>query len=347
MATPTSASRKFYACGSEKCANWGTANAVGANDEILALEDGGFARIQAYEQHPAINQIVAKSGSLGLIGPCDFSPPVHLQYQMGAWGKWLAAIFGTAGVPANNANCFTHTFQWADEPTDFFTVVQERPGHIWECPSAMPYKVVISPDGSKIKAVASLRGNTIKDDSAVNTDTQVDALTPVSRETFVNFTHGQFLMNAQGGTAFNSTTDAVEISDFEVSLERQIDGIHVLGSQTLAQPVEGAIPVKTLKLTLPHASNTNVEYFANFTGENTMKAQLAFTGAAINANGNYSFTLYFPRLVFAGPPEASLEDIIKCGLTFIIQEANAAPTGMNYARVYCKVVNAESTDYLA
>ena len=350
MATPTYNSRRYYCCAANQGATWGTATAVNANDGILALDDGGFSRVQTYEPYPAIDQIMAQSGDLGLIGPCDFSPPVWLQYEMGAWGGFLAGLFGTEAAGANSNNAITHVFTWADAVTKFFTVVQERPGEIWECASAMPYKLVISPDGSHIKAVASLRGNTVIETSAVNTDTEVANVSYVSRANFVNFTHGAFLM-ASGTGALTTANDTVQISDFEISLERAIDAQHVVGSTVIASPIEGGLPTGQLKVTLPRASATNLDYMANFIAAAPMHATLTFTGGVIAGTGSdpnnaTQFVFGFPRLVFKNAPDAKLEDVIKTQLTFDIEEAAAAPTGMNSARPYCIVRNGQAANYL-
>lgn len=350
MATPETPSKRFYCCGANQGATWGTATAVGANDGILALDDGGFSLVQAYEPYPAIDQIMPKSGDLGLIGPCDFSPPIWLQYEMGAWGGWLTALFGTEAAGANASNAVTHVFTWADSVAKFWTVVQERPGKIWECPSAMPYKLVIKPDGSHISAVATLRGNTIIDTSEVNTDTQVANVSYVSRANFVNFTHGAFLM-ATGTGQLTALNDTVQLSDFEISLERAIDGQHVVGSTTIASPIEGAIPNSQLKVTLPRASATNVGYMTQFLAGTAFHATLTFTGGVIanstDANNTTQFVFGFPRLVLKGAPDAKLEDVIKTNLTFDIEEAAAPPTGMNSARPYCIVRNGQVANYVS
>lgn len=349
MATPTTPSKRYFTCAANQGATWGTATAVNANDGILALDDGGFALVQTYEPYPAIDQIMAKSGDLGLIGPCDFSPPVWLQYEMGAWGGFLGALYGTEVAGNNSNNAITHVFQWADSVTKFFTVVQERPGTIWECPSAMPYKLVVKPDGSHISAVATLRGNTIIATSAVNTDTEVANVSYVSRANFVNFTHGAFWINAVAGAL--DVNNAVTVSDFEVSLERKVDGQHVLGSTVIASPVEGDIPTGQLKVTLPRATATDLGYMAQFIAGTSFKASLTFTGGVIanssDANNTTQFQFNFPRLMLKVAPDAKLEGVIKNQLTFDIEEAAAAPTGMAFARPYVSIRNGATANYLA
>jgi hypothetical protein len=173
----------------------------------------------------------------------------------------------------------------------------------------------------------------------------MDALTYVNRATFLHFSHGAFRLNAQGGGTLGAN-DAVEISDFEVQFQRNIDNVHVIGSATIASPIEGDIPDNTLKITLPRASNNNVDYFSTWEDMAAQKASLVFTGAACG-NNTYAVSLYFPRLVLLQPPDVKMDGVIKNELVFSMQEAANAPTGMNYVRPYMKVVNSANADYLA
>lgn len=347
MATPTYASKRYYAAGSKRGTAWGTAVALGANYGVLVTGDSGLKRDQKFEPYQAIDQIIPMDGVLGPNEGVEISPPVNLQYEMGPVGSWIAGLFGTAGAPSNvESGVYKHTFQYANSVTHFFTYAEERPGHIWEVPSAMPYKASFKPNGAQIGVNITLRGNTMKDDSAINTATQMDAITYVSRANFVNFTHGQFLMNAQGGGALSANNDSVEISDFEVNFERAIDKVRVIGSTTIATPIEGDIPVNTLKITLPHAANNDVDYFSNWEDMAAKKGSLTFTGATIGNNSNLKVVFYFPRLMLLEPPDVPLDGVIKNTLTFSIMEAANSPTGMNYARPYMEITNSANADYL-
>lgn len=349
MTTPVSPSKRFYSAGTKRGANWGTAVALGANYGLLITGDSGLKRNQKFDPYPAIDQIIPQDGILGPSDAVDLTPPVNLQYEMGPVGSWIAALYGNAGSPANGgeANVYLHTFTWANSVEKFFTYAEERPGHVWEVPSAMPFKAVFKPNGAQIGATITLRGNTMKDDSAINGANQMDAITYVNRTTFLHFSHGQFLMNGQADGALTANNDSVEISDFEVSLARSIDNVHIAGGVNIAQPVEGDIPDCTLKVTLPRASNNNVDYFSAFEDMTAKKASLTFTGGTVGNNSTHSVTLYFPRLMLINPPDVKLEGVIKNELTFAVLEAANAPTGMNYTRPAMQVRNSASTDYLA
>jgi len=349
MATPDKPSNRFFCAGTKRGTTWGTAVALGALNGILMLGDSGMKRNQEYEQYPAVDQIIPKDGLLGINKAVELSPPLNMQYELGPAGGWLAAIFGTAGAPAQQGAtaAYKHIFQYADEVTHFFTCAEERPGKIWEVASAMPYKLNIKPSGAQITLGIGLRGNNMIDDSAVNGATQMDAITYVDRAHFLHMSHGKFLMNAQADGALADPTNAVEISDFEINMERSIDEVHVLGSANIALPREGAIPKNTLKITLARASAANLAYFTTWNAMTAQKAKLYFTGDLISGAYYYSVALYLPRLRLVSAPEVKLDGIIKNELMFVMEEAASAPTGMSYARKYMEIINLQTTDYLA
>lgn len=348
MATPTYASKRYYAAGAKKGAEWGTAVALGATNGLLILNDGGLGLKQSYQGYDAIDQIMTMDGDLGPSEAIDFNPEFALQYEMGALGSLIAGLFGTAGTPATlTTGAYAHTFQTADSVTNFFTVAREWPGVIWEVPSAMPYKLSLKLGNARIMATLGMRGNTLTSASGTNGATQMDAITYASRATRVHFSQGVFLMNTQAGGALSGTTDTLEVSDFEIDYERAIDAVQIAGGSYIALPREGASPKVTVKLTLPRASATNLGYLTSFTGMTAQKMTVTFTGAVITGAYSYGFQLGFPRLKFMAPPEPSTDDVIKTVLTFQAEEAAAAPTGMSYTRPYAVVTNARSSDYLA
>jgi len=350
MATPEYPSRRYYACGTKRHTVWGTAVAItGPLDGILMKGDSGLALNQKYEPYPAVDQIMPMNGALGILEPSEFTPPVDLQYEMGAWGRWLAALFGTAGVPATLGGGAgrKHTFQWADSVTHFFTYAEERTGKIWEVASAMPYKLNLKLSGAQIAAAITLRGNTLIDDSVTNTDTQMTAITYADRGNFVNFIHGSFLMNAQAAATLSNPTDKVDISDFELNLERSIDSVHVAGLTNIAEPKEGEFPKNNFKITLPRASAANAAYFTTFKALTPLKGLLSFVGALCATPYYYTVSFYFPQLRLVSAPDIKLDGIMKNEMVFEIEQAGAAVNGMLYVRPYAEITNLQTTDYLA
>jgi len=259
-------------------------------------------------------------------------------------------LFGTAGVPSDLTGAHKHTLQWADGVTLFGCYAEEFPGKIYEATSAMPFKLELGFADTLFTAALSLRCNTIIETSAVNTLTQMDALTlPASfRENVPKFQQAVVKMNAEAGAAVTAET-ALVVSDFSISYERPIDTPpHVAGSATIPQPVcgghEGGEKI-VVKLSFPRMSAINAAYFATFIAGTPQKMLIQLTGALITGALYYDFKFYFPRLVMK-TPSYTKDEIIKSGLELIAEES-AAATGMTYLRPYAEVVNLQTTDYLA
>lgn len=248
---------------------------------------------------------------------------------------------------AGAGTAMKHVFTWADSISEFFTFAVERPGTILEVPSAMPFKLNLKVSNGILKGTISLRGNTLTFSSATNTATQMDALTYQDRGNRIKFSHGALWMNAESGDALDSG-DALEHSDIEINYERDLDEVHVAGSNTIVKPYEKGSPKITVKVTLPRTSSTNLAYLATFLATTAQKMMLTFTGAIAGASVNYSLVLGFPRLKFIDPPDAPLADAMTTVLNFEAEEAASAPTGMTgYVRPYAELVNLQTTDYLA
>jgi len=350
LATSTYPSKRFYNCALKQASTWGTAVAVGAGDGLLVSSDGNPSLKQTYSSTDAIGQVMALDGDLGLYEPIDFAPEFGgkcgLQYAPGAVGSAIAALFGSEAVAQQGASAaYKHTLTWADTMTDFFTFATERPGDIWEVPSAVCYKLSLKLGDGKVQGSIGLRGNLLKNDSTTNTATQLDAVTPEATANFVKFQHGVVRMNAQSGDALDSG-DIIEVSDFSLEFERAVDAQHILGGSYIAQPKEASFSIK-VKLTLPYATSTNVAYLDLFKDMTAQKMDIVFTGGVADTGYNYSFSFFFPRLKLVAPPDVKLEDIIKNGLEFVAEEAASAPTGMNSTRPYIEIVNLRTTNYIS
>jgi hypothetical protein len=353
MATPTSPETRLHARGFKKGATWGTAVALGATDEVLLNGNSGL-------QPPTFPIIPAKESDHAFIKEADFgnqdsvevAAPIDWRYEMGAAGRILALLFGTAGAPSDLTGAYKHTLQWKDEISGLFgTWVEERAGKIFEVASAKPYKAEFSFTDALLKAVLSMRGDSCINTSAVNTATQIDALTlPASfLDTRMRFKQATVKMNAESGGDVSSES-ALQVNDFNVSFERPIEGgIHAVGSEKIIEPLEeghSGGDLITVNLSFPRMNATNAAFFATFLAETEQKMEIKFTGALITGALYYDIAFYFPRLRMK-QPTFDAEEIVKGGLELIAEEAASTPTGMSYARPYIEIVNLQTTDYLA
>ena len=254
------------------------------------------------------------------------------------------AITYTADTVAIGS-AYVHTFQWANEASPAFTFATTRPGAVWVVPACIPMKLAFSVADGLLHGAIILRGNDLIATSVLNTETEMDALTPEAEADldFVNFQEGVCWMNTQAGDALDSG-DAVELSDLNADFERAMDAKIVMGASQIAQPKEGNFNIG-LKVRFPSASAANVAYLASFIAMTPMKMQHTFTGRQIAGTHYYGLSLYYPRLKFTGPPDVKLADIMDAGAEFIAEEAASAPLGMDYKRPYLQITNTRAAAY--
>jgi len=348
MATPTVPLKRLMAFGIIKGAAWGTALPVGAGYGVLLESDGGLNRTQPYLPANESDTPLAKEGCLGPIDPVSFSPEFTLRYEPDGLGVAMALLFGTAGTPTElTPGVEAHTLQWADENYgNFLTFATERTAKIFEVASAKPMSLDLSVADGLIKGSIGLIGNTLINDSAINTLTQMDALTYTNRGTRVKFTEATVKLNGQTRDGNVAAETALECSDMTIHYERPQDSIHKAGAAPIIEPAENGPPIITLDLQFPRENTTNMAYFAtDFVAEVEQKALIHFQGGIITGAYTYYYDLYFPRLRVLNNP-STYEDVLKNGLQLQAEEAASAPTGMSHSRPYIFLVNTRSTDYL-
>lgn len=359
MATPTGPSRKLLAAGFTNKASdtvWGTAEALGATMGLNCKSISGFNRSQDLLVAQEIDQPVPFSGSLDSIKPVDFTVTTDMLYAPGALGTAIAMLFGTtdATPDVSDTTAYTHTWQWADTiDGSFGTFAMEMPGKIWEAASVKPMEWTLkSTGGGFVQSELKMRGNTLIDTSAVNTLTQMDALTYDDKGSMgrVTFKQQAVYMNGQAVATDVLTTTALNAMGVEVSFKRTgFDGVIPAGASSILEPAEAGYSDIRVKLNFAHFDGaTNGAYLATAIAETTQKMAIRFTGLVLagSASVYHAITLYFPRLRML-MPEASYDDIVKNGVELIAEEADAEPTGMAYHRPYVTLVSKRSTDYAA
>ena len=351
MATPTGPERRFLAAGAKKAATWYTAVAVGATYGLNCKSISGFNPSRDLLIAQEVDMPLPMSGALNVYKPQDFTIGTDMLYSPGQLGMLIAELFGTAGAPSvSDTTAQTHTFQWANSNLDLFaTIPVEMPGIIFECPSVKVMEWTLkSAEGGFVQSEIKCRGNKIIDSSAVNTATQMDALTYDERTNQVLFAVQNVKMNAQSAGDVAGAT-ALEVSTVEVSYKRTgFDSVIPSGFDSIKQPAEPGYPDIRVKLTFKHFDAVNKLFLATAVAETTQKMLIKYTHTVLAGASTvyYGMSLYFPRLRMLCPTP-SWDDVVNNGIELIAEEASAAPTGMTYTRPYMQLVNKRTTDYLA
>jgi hypothetical protein len=350
MATPTEASKRLLAVGFKKAVTWGTAVALGAGYGLPVESLGGFNRVQDYISAKESDSPMVRSSMLDVIKPVDATYGVQMLYDPGMIGTMLALLMGTAGAPTQQGAtaAYLHTLQLADSIFGKFgTLAAEFPSIIWEAAAVKPLEFSLkATDKGFMGAEFKLRGNTIIDNSAVNTATQMDALTYVDRVTRVLFRHNTVYMNDQ--TAGDATgTAAWNVNGIEIDFKRQgFDEPRGANSISILEPIEGAQPDIRLKLSFPRFDSVNAVLEDKAIADTYQKAVIVFTGPLIASSYYYFIKFFFPNLRML-VPTGTWSDIVKHGVELVAEECSAAPTGMSYTRPYIQIENKQTTDYLA
>lgn len=348
MATPTTPEERLYATAAIKGAAWGTALAVGAGKGLLLTSDGNPMAKQPYKRAEEADTPFIQTGDLGDIDPVDFSPAFFMRYDPGAGGMLESLLFGTAGTPTlvGATLAYKHVFQWADSVYGKFAIyATEMPGKIYEVASAKVMGLTLNVADGFLMGSLKLRGNTVIDTSAVNTATQMDAITYVNRFNRIKFRQGSVKMNAQSGGDVASAT-VLELSGLTIVYDRKFDTKHVAGSSTIIEPNEEGYPEIKIKLSMPRFNSVNAAFLATLKAETPQKMLIKFTGALIETGFYYDRALYFPRVVITNF-ESKKDKIVTLDIDLDAEQAATAPTGMIYVRPYEELVNLQTTDYQA
>jgi hypothetical protein len=350
MALYTGPEKRLMKVGAKKATTWDTAVAVGAGNGLPTKSLAGFERKQDYCAAEEADSPMVRTSQLDVVKPVDFTHGVEMLYDPGALGAMIALFMGVAGVPTiqGAGPAYLHTLQLADQiQGKFATVVRTMPGKIWECPSAKPMEwTVKTADRGMMGSELKFRGNNVKDDSAVNLEAQITALTYADRENRVMFRHNAVKMNDASAGSVDSET-ALNVNGIEVSIKRSgYDEPRGANGTQILEPAEAGRPDIRVKINFPRFDATNAAFIAKAVAETYQKMTITFTGALLNATYYYTLKFWLPKLRMLNP-DAPWEDIVKMGLELVAEEATAAPTGMLYTRPYVTLINKQTTDYLA
>jgi len=355
MATPTSPTASLYAAGAKKGAVWGTEVALAAVDEIKLLKSADLpgALAQSPLELEESNSTFISRRLLGGISACPFDIEALFRYDAGALGVILAEIMGTAGAPTLvETGVYLHTFQLADSSDDLFvTYCEEYPGKIYSVPSAKPQKVVFSLQDGLLKMTASMLGNVVINDSAVNGAAQLDLMdgTGINIEDEVRFDElGDVWMGEYPISGGPDSGDQQTISGFEITIDRGLaESKPQAGDAYLSQAKEEKSPTILVKLEFPYEDSFNRNFFEDYVDGTAYSLVLHWTGLLLGPVEHYELGFWFPKLVLWEKPTYDKSGLITASATFRVIEPSSAPTGFLHARPYIELQNARSTNYLA
>ena len=350
MATPTLPLKRLLAAGAKKSAQiWGTAEAMGAGNGLLLESDGGLSRTQPYLPALEADTPFVMEGDLGPIDPVDFAPAFTMRYDPGQLGALIAQLFGNAGASSPVGAGFAHVFDWDDENYgEFCTFAVERPSKIFEVASAKPYALDFNIADGFLKGSISLRGDALINTSAVNTLTQIDALTYADRGNRVKFSDLTVYMLSQASVSEPDSSTKLELSDITLHFERPHDSPHAAGGASIIEPAENGHSIITVELTFPRMNTVNNLYFADFIAETEKKMYIWFYGEYISggAGQQYQVMFYYPRLRII-EIDYPFDDIVPGRIKFQAEKTSSLAAGFGHHTPYLRIANTQEGDYFA
>lgn len=190
--------------------------------------------------------------------------------------------------------------------------------------------VIACQNNQRATITVSGMGRRWRNDSAVNDQAALDALTLQGPRNNVHFNQLVARINNQGDAALASG-DAISIDSFTLTLDRQMDGPVTTGDAPFRDEVVAPAPgwVGTLQLNIPRWQNTDLQN-AHRNGT-VQKADLNFTGPQItdgDTGQDETLAIDLPQLTVSGY-EFNEAGSIGESITAEIGRAGTTPAGMN------------------
>lgn len=319
--------------------SWGTsaasATAVGAGDGHYVMDDIGAILSMQQSKDDSASQNFIGSVQVANAEQVQVTIPVLMHYHDSWMNVLYALAFGTGSTSPTQigaTTAYTNTFEPSTQKNGLYaTIVQDKSVDIFEIPGAKCTGLVIATgEMGRMEARFTFIGDLVKDDSTVNTSTQISALTYPTQGLRVFLDDAVIRVNAQSGGAL-SAGNALDVTALTFNFSQPLDVKHVAGQTTIIEPEENDFPEITVELTgarYESSGNWNA-LFAGHRANTAYKMDITFTGASL-ATTNYGVLFQFPNMIvrpvnFNVPGGAGQ---ITPSATFEALSTTSAPTGM-------------------
>lgn len=313
--------------------SWGTATAIGAGDGVWVTDDLKATLAMQIDEDDSAGQDFIGSMQVANHEPVKAEVPTLLHYNDAFQNVLWALALGTGGtVPTQigTTTAYTNTFEPATNKTGLHaTIVRDKVQFISEIPSAKCTGFEISfGDNGRGEVVWMFTGTKEVIDSAINTSTQVSALTFPTQGLRAFFKQLVFRVNVQSAGAL-ATTDAVNITDLTFKYEQELDEHFIGGQDYIIEPEDNAYPVIELEATCARLDGVSDNFIGWHRDNTSLKGDITATGPTL-AGTNYILLFEFPNLIVAEAPvefKGGAENV-QPEVVFRAYKAAAAPTGM-------------------
>lgn len=326
--------------------SWGTgvatATAVGAGDGHYVMDDLGVQLSVNYTRDESAGQNFIGSVQTATTAAINGVVPTFLHYndvfQNVLWALTLGTG-GTAPVQIGATTAYTNTFEPATNKTGrYATIVRDKSQFVTEVPGAKFTGFEISyGEAGRAEIRWAFLGDREVTDSAINTSTQVAALTFPTLGLRAHFDDMVFRLNSQSGGALGAG-DAVKVSSLRVRFAQPLDTRYVGGQVSIIEPEEDGFPECVIEVEFGRFDSVSDDFFAHHRDGVRLKGDIIFTGPTL-ATTNYGLMLQFPNLTVGSPtyPVRGGAGQVYPGVTLAALSTTTAPTGMTGVTVPIRV----------
>jgi hypothetical protein len=301
--------------------SWGTATAVGAGDGVWVTDDLKATLSMQIDEDDSAGQDFIGSMQVANHNVVKAEIPTLLHYNDTFQNVFWALACGTGGTTGS-----PNTFEPATNKTGLFaTIVRDKVAFISEIPSAKCTGFELSfGDNGRAQVVWMFTGTKEVVDSAINTSTQISALTFPTQGLRAFFKQLVFRVNLASGGAL-AAGDALQITDLKLKYEQPLDELFVAGQDYVIEPEDNAYPEITIDVTLARLTTTTDNYIGYHRDNTSLKADMTFTGPSSRA-----ILFQFPNLIVTEAPVEfkSGAENVQPTVQFKAYKAATAPTGM-------------------
>lgn len=318
--------------------SWGTATAVGAGNGVWVTDDIKVSLSMQIDEDRSAGQGFITSLQVANHNVVKAELPTYLHYNDVFQNQLWALACGTGGAS---------TFEPATNKTGrYATIVRDKVEFISEVPSAKCSGFELSfGDNGRAEITWMFTASKEVVDSAVNTTTQIDALTFPTQGLRAFFKQVRVRINEASGGALG-LGDEIKITDLTFKYEQSMDELFVAGQDSVIEPEDDDFPEITVEMTFARLDPTSSNYIAYHRDNTPLKMELFFAGP-----DSKSIKIEFPRLQVA---EAPVEfkggaDNVAPEIVMNAYAALAAPTGMAGITAPFRIttVGSNTTDYFA
>lgn len=316
-------------------ATWGTAVTVGVNNGIYFQSFDGFPMDSDQTVDKGAGMGQESNSVTGNDKPVEPSFVIW-PYENDHTALFILALIMGADAITGAGDPYTHAMAFQDESGKFVSIIGQEGTETKTIPSAVLQTLEITPNSTGIiEFKGKFHGNTVTVAGATG------SVTYKANELPFLFKNLVMRINDQSGAGL-AVGDAIEISDFKISIARPSKGDIVTGATTISAPNEGEFPTFLLEFKIPAKTADSVSLYTDYRAGTLKKLDMTFSGSGAT------------RELLLDAPQVKLEsvsnphdDVISTTVMARLQKASAAPTGMTATVPTFAWQNDESASVLA